>query len=410
MNRWLFYWRRLTRQLWVRATSYAAFGVGAALIAIWGAPFVPEAMADRLGNESVEEILTILASSLLAVATFSVGAMVTAYTSVSAAATPRAAALVTADDRTQKALSTFVGAFLYAIVAVTAINAHFYGTAGRAILFLISLGVVGLVAFRLLAWINTLSELARVGHMIERVEDEARRALSKRAARPHLGGVAGELKDGVEVLSRRAGYVQNIDPSRLKALTDAADCRVQVLAAPGALVRKGDPLLRISLDDLDVEARDDWLGAVAVGDTRSFDQDPRFGLIVLGEIAARALSPGVNDPGTAIQVAATALRLLDEWCRASEDDEDRPAPCERILAPCLEAGDLLDDAIGPVVRYGAGDVAVSMRARKILSRLAEQPGPFRDAAREMARDQMERVRNGPATRSDRTRIEAIKVG
>ncbi|MDP3402215.1 MAG: DUF2254 family protein, partial [Brevundimonas sp.] len=110
MNRWLFYWRKLTRQLWVRATAYAGFGIGAALIAAWGAPFVPSEMAERIGNESVEEILTILASSLLAVATFSVGAMVTAYTSVASSATPRVAALVTADDRTQKALSTFVGA------------------------------------------------------------------------------------------------------------------------------------------------------------------------------------------------------------------------------------------------------------------------------------------------------------
>lgn len=65
--------------------------------------------------------------------------MVTAYTAVSQAATPRVAALVTSDSEVQKALSTFVGAFLYAIVAVTAVNAHYYGQAGRAILFLFSL-------------------------------------------------------------------------------------------------------------------------------------------------------------------------------------------------------------------------------------------------------------------------------
>ena len=112
MNRWRFYWLRLTRELWVRATAYAALGVGAALLASIGEGLVPEDMAERLGGESVEEILTILASSLLAVATFSVGAMVSAYTAVSQAATPRVAALVTSDGQTQKSLATFVGAFL----------------------------------------------------------------------------------------------------------------------------------------------------------------------------------------------------------------------------------------------------------------------------------------------------------
>ena len=94
------------------------------MMAVFAAPWVPDEVAERLGGESVSSILTILASSLLGVATFSVGAMVTAYTAVSQAATPRVAALVTSDSEVQKALATFVGAFLYAIVAVTAINAN----------------------------------------------------------------------------------------------------------------------------------------------------------------------------------------------------------------------------------------------------------------------------------------------
>ena len=82
MNRWLFLWRRLSRELWWRASLYAAFSVVAALAASLLQPFVPEKMAERLGGESVEQVLAILSSSMLAVATFSLGAMVTAYTSV----------------------------------------------------------------------------------------------------------------------------------------------------------------------------------------------------------------------------------------------------------------------------------------------------------------------------------------
>ena len=50
--------------------------------------------------------------------------------------------------------------------------------------------------------------------------------------------------------------------------------------------------------------------AFTIGAERTFDQDPRFGLCVLAEIASRALSPAVNDPGTAIDVIGRAVRLL----------------------------------------------------------------------------------------------------
>lgn len=409
MNRWRFYWLRLTRELWVRATAYAALGVGAALLAAVGARWVPDAMAERLGGESVEEILTILASSLLAVATFSVGAMVTAYTAVSQGATPRVAALVTSDGQVQRSLATFVGAFLYAIVAVTAINARYYGEGGRAILFLVSLAVVALVAYRLLAWINRLSSLARVGHMIDLVEGRAREALEARRRRPFLGGRRGALTTGGLILSDATGYVQNVDPDHLEATARDRDCQVQILAAPGAFVRRGEPIARISLAHGDDRVQADVRSAFAVGGSRSYEQDPRFGLIVLSEIAAKALSPGVNDPGTAVQVIGAGVRLLDLWLEPLSEDEADPSPCTRVLAPPVADADLLDDIFGPIARYGAGDVPVTMRLLKALRSLSATPGPMQGPARGMARDLVERARRALPIAADLARVRSVKV-
>lgn len=409
MNRWRFYWLRLTRELWVRATAYAALGVGAALLATMGARWVPDAMAERLGGESVEEILTILASSLLAVATFSVGAMVTAYTAVSQAATPRVAALVTSDGQTQRSLATFVGAFLYAIVAVTAINARYYGEGGRAILFLVSLAVVALVAYRLLAWINRLSSLARVGHMIDLVEDRAREALEARRRRPYLGGRPGVLTSGALILSKATGYVQNVDPDHLEAAAHDRDCQVQILAPPGNFVRRGEALARVSLTHGEEAALDDFRSAFAVGGSRSYDQDPRFGLVVLGEIAAKALSPGVNDPGTAVQVIGAGVRLLDIWLEPAAEGQADPSRCSRVLAPPLAEADLLDDIFGPIARYGAGDVPVTVRLLKALQSLAAEPGRMREPARRMAKDLLARAEYALPIAADRARVRSVKV-
>lgn len=407
MNRWLFWWRGFCRQLWVRASLYAAVGAAAALIGVFGAPWVPKEMAERLGGESVTSILTILASSLLGVATFSVGAMVTAYTAVSQAATPRAAALVTSDPEVQKALATFVGGFLYAIVAVTAINANYYGQEGRAILFLFSLGVVCLVAFRLLAWINRLSSLARVGHVIDLAEGQARTALRERRKQPWLGGRPGHIEAACMIRAGETGYVQNVDPARLQAMAEAEDCQVEVLAVPGAYVRRGDPVATLSNAACDDRACEGFRSAFTVGGQRSFDQDPRFGLIVLGEIAARALSPAVNDQGTAIQVLGAAVRALDEWAQLASDavQEVRHS---RVWGPAIEEDDLVSDVFGPVARHGAGDVAMAVRVQKMLHKLARDEGPLADAARRQADDALDRARLALTLPADVRRVERAR--
>lgn len=407
MNRWAFWWRKLCRQMWVSVSLYAVAGVAAALLAVVAAPWVPREAAERLGGDSVVSILTILASSLLGVATFSVGAMVSAYTAVSSAATPRVSALVTSDTEVQKALATFVGAFLYAIVAVTAVNARYYGQEGRAILFLFSLAVVGLVAFRLLAWINRLSSLARVGHMIDLAEAQARCALRKRRLAPHLGGRAGRIEAGFGITSERTGYIQNVDPARLQAVADDQDCLIEILAVPGRYVRRGDPIAAISLLDCDSGACDAFRSAFAIGDDRSFDQDPRFGLIVLGEIAAKALSAGINDPGTAIQVMNAGVRALDEWEEAAGDgSNDILYP--RLFAPSLAADDLITDVFGPFAQYGSGDVLVAVRLQKLLSMLARGDGPLAVAARQQADDALERSRLALTWPADIGRVEAAR--
>lgn len=397
MNRWQFLLRRLGRKLWVRASLYALLGVVTAIAATLARGVVPDDFATRFGGDSVVSVLTILASSMLAVATFSLGAMVTAYTAVSQAATPRVAELITGDETTQKSLSTFVGAFLYAIVGVTAINAGYYGAEGRAVVFVITLVIVGLVAFRLLAWVNRLSSLARVGHMIERVEGLTREAMAQRIGdRHHPSGRLDE--PAFIVASEQTGYVQNVDRDHLQGIAETADVMIEIVAGPGKLVRRGDPLIRTSGG---VEDLGGVRAAFAIGPTRSFEQDPRYGLVVLGEIAGKALSPGVNDPGTAVQVIVTGLRLMEEWDRDPEGDR---LVHDRLLVQPIEESDLLDDLFGSSVRYGAGDFVVATRLQTVLRSLGGLPGRVGPAARAYARDARSRSVKALADGADRKRF------
>ena len=373
MQAWRFVLSRLGRRLWVRAALYGALGVATALLAALFSPLVPDALAKPFGGGTVDALLNVLATSLLAVATFSTAAMLTAYTNVSQGATPRAAALITGDSQAQGALATFVGAFLYAVVAFSALGTGYYAGGGRAILFGVTLVVLAVVAVTLLRWLDQLLDLARVGHAIDRVEAATRKAMGGPFGAQCGGGLrTAPPDDAAPVRAGAVGYVQNVDLAALEALAEKQGLEVWVLAPPGAFADPGRVIARVAgsaAPQTLAQVRD----AFVVGDARSFDQDPRFGMIVLGEIASRALSPGINDPGTAIDVTGTAVRLLSEWIDLERAGEPGPTGRVRLTRPTL--GELADDVFTPLSRDGASTLSVAVRLQKALAALRPLASP-----------------------------------
>ena len=86
-----------------------------------------------------------MATSMLAVSTFSLSVLASAYASASSAATPRATRLVVADPQSQKSVAVFLAAFIFSIVGVVAMGTGRYGPAGRMVLFVCALGVLAWV-------------------------------------------------------------------------------------------------------------------------------------------------------------------------------------------------------------------------------------------------------------------------
>ena len=121
---------------------------------------------------------------------------------------------------------------------------------------------------------------------------------------------------------------------------------------------------------------------MTIGEMRDYEQDPRFGLVVLGEVASKALSPGINDAGTAIEVIGRILRALEAW---REDDPARVPRHPNLHVPPLRASDLLEDAFAPIARDGASTVEVHMHLQNALRALERHGGAsMAAAARDMA--------------------------
>jgi len=391
ISRYAFYLREILRKVWVRAVAFAVLAVLAAGLSRFLAPYLPQVLVLQTGSEAVSELLRILTSSMLAVTTFSLSIAVSAFAAAAASATPRATVLLQQDHTTQNVLATFLGAFLFGLVGLIALNAEFYDESGKVVVYLFTIVVIGFVVVALIRWIEHLMTFGRMNDTLDRVERAASDALQQRLETPFLGGIPllGQSPEGCAiVLAQNTGNIEHVDMQALQNCAEQLDAKLFIHCLPGAFVAPGTPLLSVHASALDDEKIAQLRGGFSIGVARSLEEDPRFGLIVLTEIASRALSPAVNDPGTAIDILGRHVRILACW-RMREDAE---VQFDRVHVPPIVVQDAIEDAFRPIARDGATLLEVQLKLQKSLSALCRiAPDIFLPACMAISREAIDRA-------------------
>lgn len=416
-GRILFFIRSLTERLWVKPLSYAIAAVVLVLAARvpdqWQiAKAVPEISAG-----TIEKLLTVISASMLGVATFAVASMVAAFGAAGSNATPRAFKLVISDSLSQTALSTFIGAFIYSIVGIVAIETSFYGPAGRFTIFVTTLAVFSWVVLTFVRWVDNVARLGRLGNTIDRAERAASTAFSKwieKSASAKTGAPRAPAA-AAALYADTYGYVQHVDLELLQEWAEKHDARAHVLCLPGSFASPGRALLAIEgvkADYLDEDEKKNLQKSFVVDKDRTFSDDPRFALIVLSEIASRALSPAVNDPGTAIDIINRLTRILLQWDgeAAATGAPDRPK-LDRVFAPALSEDDIFEDSFAAIARDGVQLAEVGVRLQKSYALLAKANNPqMRRAAKRYSSLSLERALQTLTFEPDLERVRAAASG
>ena len=368
---WVWLLLQMSRRIWVRAAFFALISVFAALVAPFVEPPLPEGLADRVGSAAVRDILEVLASSMLVVATFSLGTLISAFAVASSSTTPRVTELLMQDTQAQNAIGVFVGAFLFSLVGLIGLSAGLYGERGGVLLFLVTIAVVVVVVAVFLHWVQLVTHIGRIPDAVDRTAAAAREALRDRIRRPYLDCARHDpTLEAVAVVDAGAsGFLRHIDVTRLQEIAEALGARLRVECLPGTFLGPREPLVAADVELPEGDANR-IRAAFDIGPRRTFELDPRYGLLALAEIGSKALSPGINDPGTAINVLAALGGVLLELDEDGARD-DGEAVCGRVQMPPLAAVDLLDDAFGALARDGAGMLEVLTCLLRTLGLLAE---------------------------------------
>ena len=406
--------KHLRERLWIKPLIVCVLSIGAVFLATLIDTTEFGRSLPEISKESTETLLKIMASSMLMIATFAVASMVAAYASASITVTPRSFPLIIADDLSQNALSAFIGAFIYSVVALVALmNGLYSGRGSRFILFSLTIIVLAVVIITFIRWVDNIARLGRLGDTIVKVEATVAEAIRKRQSAPRLGGVAAfSPPDGSQaVFGKTIGYVQRVDPDALQARAVKSQLRIVLVALPGTFCTPNRPVAWV-IRETSGRVSDDDAEAIAatfeIGGSRVFEQDPRFGLLVLSEIASRALSPGVNDPGTAIGVTGTFVRLFVMWNECGKAGDVSTEKFDRVAVPELSMAEMFDDAFTGIARDGAGTVEVEVRLLKALESLAAvEDAAMRDNALRHARLALVRAEQALKVPDDLTTVREV---
>jgi uncharacterized membrane protein len=224
-------------------------------------------------------------------------------------------------------------------------------------------------------------------------------AFSRSRLNCRLGGAEVDPDFGKDhpVFGNAVGYVQHVDVESLQDLACQHNVRISLSVVPGVFAAPDRAHAYINLDE-DAECSIDKAEVAAafnIGQNRVYDDDPCFALVALSEIASTALSPVVNDPGTAIGILGSFIRLFDIFSKPLSGDEQRDVRYDRALVPEISVDEMLDDAFRAIPRDGARVVEVQIRLQKALAAIATIPNAeIGKAARLQAHHALERARQG----------------
>ncbi|MBE2894367.1 DUF2254 domain-containing protein [Spirabiliibacterium falconis] len=400
----LLWLKKPSNALWVTPVLGAIVAVLFAFAAAWAPHFLPNnVIRINIETDTLDSLLGIIASSMLAVSTFSLSIMVSAFASASNGATPRATELVMGDDNTRVAIASFISAFVYAVIAKTALGIGYYGQVGRFVLFVGTIGVMLYLIYTLISWVKTLSQLGRLNNTLDKIEQATAQTLIDYRKKPNMGAKGiDKVRYKHAIYARLSGYLTHINLSKLQSFASEHECEIDIAVRPGTLIYNGMALAYLSKNVDDAQAM--VCPAFVVEDDRSYAQDPKFGMIVLSEVAQRALSPAVNDPGTAIKVLTVLMRLL-----LNAKAEQETVDYENLNIVKLDELDLIAQPFSPISRDGASIMEVHIRMQKILHIIATHApeARMRHAARIQAQIDLDYAKQGLNLAYEKAQVQQL---
>lgn len=337
------------------------------------------------GPDGARGLLGTIASAMISVTGLVFSITMVVLQLASSQFTPRVLGGFLQNRVVQSTLGIFVSTFVFALTVTRSVRGdneteQFVPQVSVTLAFLMVLACVGFF----LAFIHHITTSIQVSHVISRIGDQTLRLADRMFPEPAGAeapafGPTWSPEPGTPHCSLEAprhGVITHVDYGGLLRWAGERDVVVTLDRPVGQFLTEGQHMLRVwgeFAGDGEPEETRELYGHIGLGPQREMRQDVAFGIRQLVDIADRALSPGVNDPTTAVQCLDElhrVLRLLVQRASPSPyiaDDEGRV----RVVHHPQAITDLLELAVQEIAHFGQDSVQIPPRLRTLLEDLSE---------------------------------------
>lgn len=375
--------RKIKTSIWLYPTIYSLIALLlSVLVTIFEDIFAVRIYTHMSGlfytsSSLAQAVLGIIAAAFITIAIFTFSTTMMVLTMYSSQFTPRVVENFLYNQTTMKSFGIFLSGFIYAITSLLFLKPNEIGnpviSASIGIIYII----VGLVYF--LIFIHNVSVHIQASGLILRLHEKASNNVKKYRDFTEQAEVLREErvkeltanKMYLEVYSQSDGYIQEVDYQGLQKITQNFKCIICLRKVVGQFISRETSLAEVyheKTEPLDDKAAEMVRTCITIGNKRTEEQDPAFAIQKIVEIAVKALSPGVNDPNTAIH----CLHIIGLLLRDLADVEKgyillkEKSETEFTLCEAYDFEKLLFDAYTQIEFYGQSDILVMIAVFKSL--------------------------------------------
>ncbi len=397
-------WEKIRNSYWFIPSLMALGAIGLS--------FLTTAVDSRIGSEWMEEIdwlyankpagaravLSTVAGSMITVAGVTFSMTILSISHTTSQVGPRLMNNFMGDKANQFTLGVFISTFIYCLMVLRTVrNAETAppGSSGDVellaafvphvavmvgvLMALMSVGVLIFFIHHIPESIHVSNIIAGVGRSLnQKIEDQFPDRVGDPNEEESNREIQSNLPDSFfstakSIYSTGVGYVEYIDGDGLMQIAVEHDLVMRIQPGPGDFVSKKSVLLLVSPEvRVDETIREELVAMFILGSQRTATQDLRFQVNQLVEVAMRALSPGVNDPFTAISCMDWLQSALENLAARELPDAHRYDADQtlRVVAEPVTFDSFASLVFDQLRPYVAGDPNASLQLMEMIGGLS----------------------------------------
>jgi uncharacterized membrane protein len=309
------------------------------------------------GHENARGILTTIIAGVISLTVFSFSMVMIVLNQASTNFSPRVIPGLITQRSHQIVLGFYIGTIIYVLILLHNIKPEASDIdlpqLGIFLGELLSIFSLSLFVY----FIHSISKAIQIDNVISKVYKDT--SLQYKDDKKSKDIKMPDKSNWLNINSIESGYYRSFKEDRILDFASDNDLIIYALIPKGSFILKGQPFLIISKRINEKKLNEEVFNSFVYHQDEYINENPVYGFKQLSEIAVKALSPGINDPGSAIRVIDFLVLLFEKRMNANEeeiyyDKEDKI----RLIQAVISFDQMLYNFFGPIRVFGKTNVFI----------------------------------------------------